>query len=380
MDRTIRSSMERMKMLKMVSKPAEQDEREPIDTRVPIHVRIINGALDSDPSSPAAIVLQGRIDPNTLRFLKVDNEYQRPLGDRSDIFDALREGKVVPNIEIGVRGQNFETEGNDVVITSPCYIIDGWQRVGNALRLLELIPDHPVRIFASVHFGTDQIWERHRFNALNKNVKKVSPNLHMRNMRDSNDAILTLFGLSNSDKSFPLFKKVGWSQNMQRGQLISALVLAKSAMFLHGHKGGIGSTNVESVSASLTRTIADISLPKFRSNVSSFFKLVDDCWPLNVIEYTRTASQIKSTFLYELGRVLSRHPVFWDEADRTLQISADDRRKLAKFPINDPQVAALAGTGGKARNILYQLIVDHMNSGRRENNRLVSRFEQIGKK
>lgn len=366
-------------MLKMFSKSVENEEREPIDTRVPAYVRIINGALDNDPGSPAAVVLQGRIDPHTLRFLKVDNEYQRPLGDRADIFDALREGKVVPNIEVGVRGQNFEVDGDDVVITSPCYIIDGWQRVGNALRLLELIPNHPVRIFASVHFGTDQIWERHRFNALNKNVKKVSPNLHMRNMRDSNEAILTLFGLSNSDKTFPLFKKVCWSQNMQRGQLVSALVLAKTAMFIHAHIGGISATSVEFVSGALMRTVNEISLPVFRKNVSTFFKIVDECWPLNVIEYTRSASQIKSTFLYELGRMFSRHQVFWDDDGRALAISADDKRKLAKFPINDPQVVALAGTGGKARNILYQLIVDHMNSGRRQENRLVSRFEQIGK-
>lgn len=366
-------------MLKMFSKPVENEDREIIDTRVLPYVRIINGALDDDPSSPASIVLQGRIDPNTLRFLKVDNEYQRPLGDRADIFDALREGKVVPNIEIGVRGQDFEVDGNDVVIKSSCYIIDGWQRVGNALRLLELIPHQPIRLFASVHFGTDQIWERHRFNALNKNIKKVSPNLHMRNMRDTNEAVLTLYGLSNNDKTFPLFKKVCWSQNMQRGHLVSALVLAQAAMFLHGHQGGLAQGAVESVSRSLKRTVDAISLPVFRKNVSTFFSVVNECWPLNVIEYTRSAPQIKSTFLYELGRVLSRHPVFWDDPGHALFIGADDKRKLAKFPINDPQVSALASATGKARNILYQLIVDHMNSGRRQENRLVSRFDQIAK-
>lgn len=364
-------------LTKLFSKPIDED-REIIDTRVEPHVRIVNGALDDDPASPAAIVLQGRIDPNTLRFLKVDNEYQRPLASRADIFDALKDGKVVPNIEIGVRGQNFEVDGDDVVIKSPAYIIDGWQRVGNAMRLLELIPNHPIRIFASVHFGTEQIWERHRFNALNKNVKKVSPNLHLRNMRDANEALLTLYGLSNSDKTFALYKRVCWSQNMQRGQLISALTLSKAAAMTHSHHTALSGASAESVSASLARAAKSVSLPIFRKNVMGFIALVNDCWPLNAIEYTRSAPQIKSTFLYELARVISRHKIFWDEADRVLSVCADDRRKLSKFPVNDPQVVALAGTGGKARNILYQLLVDHMNSGRRQQNRLVSRFESIG--
>src|SRR5690606_28099902 len=138
------------------------------------------------------------------------------------------EGRVVPNIEIGVRGQNFTTDGDDYVIHSPAYIIDGWQRVGNALRLLEMIPHQPIRLFASIHFGTDHQWERHRFTELNKNVKRISPNLHLRNMRGQNEAILTLYGLCHNDPRFPLYKRVCWSQNMQRGQIMTALVLAKA--------------------------------------------------------------------------------------------------------------------------------------------------------
>lgn len=61
--------------------------------------------------------------------------YQRPLSDRSDIYQALKDGLVVPNIEIGVRGQDFTCEGDDYVIRSPAFIIDGWQRVGTALKI-----------------------------------------------------------------------------------------------------------------------------------------------------------------------------------------------------------------------------------------------------
>lgn len=171
-------------MLNLFNKAIEITPAPSLNTRVEPHVRIINGALDESETSCGGLVLNGRIDAATLRFLKVDT-YQRPLGDRSDIYKALKDGLVVPNIEIGVRGQDFACEGDDFIIKSPAYIIDGWQRVGTALKILDHIPSHPVRIFGSLHFGSDEIWERHRFNALNKNVRRVSPNLHLKNMRDT---------------------------------------------------------------------------------------------------------------------------------------------------------------------------------------------------
>jgi len=360
-------------MLKLFGTPNDS-EAIALNTKVQPHVRIINGALDEDGDSSSGIVLNGRIDPSTLRFLKVDKEYQRELAERADIFDALKEGKIVPNIEIGVRGQDFVTDGDDFLINSPAYIIDGWQRVGTALRLLDTVPEHRLRIFASIHFGTDQNWEAHRFTQLNKNVKRVSPNLHLRNMRDANNAVLTLFVLSNNERSFPLYKKVCWSQNMQRGQLISALILGTTSLTLHIHKGSMVTRSADGVASGLNRVVDNISLPVFRKNCHVFFSLINDCWPFSEIEYRHTATQLKISFLSETARMLSRHPAFWDADNCVLTVGADDRRKLAKFPINDPQVINLAGSGGKARNILYQLLIDHMNSGRRTQ-RLQSRFE-----
>lgn len=352
------------------------DATEPtiLNTRVEPYVRIINASLDEEQDAASGVVINGRIDPSTLRFLKVDSAYQRPLGVRADIFNALKEGKVVPNIEIGVRGQDFVSDGNDIIIKSPAYIIDGWQRVGNALRLLELVPHHNVRIFGSIHFGTDEIWERHRFTELNKNIKKISPNLHLRNMRDSNDSILTLYGLSNSDRNFPLYKKVSWSQNMGRGEIVSAMVLTKVVRRLHGHRIPNNGVSAERLAADLARIPTTVTLPTFRRNVSLFFSIIDECWPFSAIEYRASASQVKSSFLLETARMLSNHSSFWENNDNTLAVVADDRRKLSKFPINDPQVLRLAGSGGASGSILYQLLVDHMNSGRRTQ-RLRSRSE-----
>lgn len=362
-------------MLKLFGRPSEVDDGSiALNTRVKPFVRIINGALDESGDSSSSLILNGRVDNATLHHLKVDDEYQRKLSDRADIFNALKDGRVVPNIEIGIRGQDFTTDGDDYLIHSPAYIIDGWQRTGNAMRLLELIPTHPLRIFASVHFGTDLTWERNRFTELNKNVKRISPNLHLRNMRGSNEAILTLYGLSMRDAQFPMYKKVSWSQNFGRGELISALQLALSVYHLHAHRAGFNGRTVEAVSAGLNGIASRCTLPTFRRNVSTFIGLIDECWPVAALEKRTTATQLKSSFICELARMLSSHPVFWEHNGNTLMVAADDRRKLAKFPIRDPQVVQLAGSGGAARQILYRLLVDHMNSGRRTQ-RLRSRLD-----
>lgn len=361
-------------MLKLFSSSEPKDEPKMLNTKVEPHIRIINGALDESDASSVGIILNGRVDPATLRFLKVDSGYQRPLAERSDIFNALKEGKIVPNIEVGVRGQDFDVDGDDYIIRSPAYIIDGWQRTGNAMRLLDMIPHLPLRIFATLHFGTDELWERRRFTELNKNTRRISPNLHLRNMRDSNDAVLTLFGVSTNDRGFPLYKKISWSQNFRPGELMSALLFGLSVYHLHSHRAGFNGRSVEAVASGLGTIASRTTLPTFRRNVHTFFNLIDECWPVAALEKRVSATQLKGSFICELARMLSSHQCFWEHNDNTLVVSADDRRKLAKFPIRDPQVMQLAGSGGQARHILYRLIVDHMNSGRR-NNRLRSRFE-----
>jgi hypothetical protein len=357
-----------MTMLKQIAerlRVATDDDTPGLDTRVKPVVRIINGALDEDDSSSMSIKLNGRIDPATLRFLKVDSSYQRPLGERADIFEALKNGVVVPNIDIGVRGQDFTTDGDDFLIRSPAYIIDGWQRVGNARRLLELIPNHPIRMFATVHFGTDDLWERHRFTELNKNVRRVSANLHLRNMRDSNRAVATLYGLSNSTREFPLYEKVCWSQNLRRGELVPALTLTKVAMRLHSHLGGVANGTVELITAALLRSADKAKLDTFRKNVTTFFDVVEECWGIQKIEYRHNAPQIKAQFMLQLARMFSLHIDFWDPSDRVFFVSANLRRKLATFPLDDPHVKNLAGSGGAGALILYDLMLNHVNSGKR---------------
>lgn len=340
-------------------------ERIPINTRVPSHIRLVNASLHENPNSPSAIIAQGMLDSSTLRFLKVD-DYQRPLEQREDIWSALKGQTPVPAIEIGIRGTDYESEGADMVIRSPAYIIDGWQRVGNAMRLMDMIPDHPVSLLATIHFGTTYAWEENRFTDLNKNTRKVSPNQHLRNMRDKNDAVMTLHSLSTAAPGFPLYKKVCWSQNMARAELVSALVLSKSAMILHGHKISMQAGRTDNIASAIANAYNTVGAATFKHNMMTFYSVIDECWPIHLVQYRHTATQIKSSFLYEVARMFSRHPAFWEGlSQNTLFVPADDRRKLAKFPITDKQVVGLAGSPGAGRKILYQLLVDHMNSGRR---------------
>lgn len=86
----------------------------------------------------------------------------------------------------------------------------------------------------------------------------------------------------------------------------------------------------------------------------------------HAIEYRHSATQTKAIFLWSIAKMFAEHDVFWSGPERhDLFVDADDRRKLAKFPVTDPTVINLAGSAGKARNMLYQMLVDHMNSGRR---------------
>ena len=360
-------------MLTFSGRPNDLD-RMPLDTRVTPHVRIINGALDESDDSSSPLILNGRVDLATLHFLKVDGNYQRELRTRPDIFEALKADKIVPNIEVGVRGQNFTTDGDDYIIHSPAYIIDGWQRVGNAMRFLELFPDRQIRIFASVHFNTSLEWELPRFTDLNRNSKRTSPNLHLRNMRKANAPILSLYDLSTGERDFPLYEKISWNQNAQRGEIISAMSFAIAIHLLHGHRTGFHGRSAEHIADGLVRIASRVTAPTFRRNILTFTKLINDCWPFGAIQYRAKAPQIKSAFLNELARMFSAHPTFWEHNGNTFTISADDRRRLSKFPINDPQVMQLSGSGGPARQILYRMLVDHMNKGRRTQ-RLRSRLD-----
>jgi hypothetical protein len=337
-------------------------------------VRIQAAALDESEISGGSVVLRGRVASASLHRLLVDREYQRALGDRPDLDEAIRAGNVLPDVVLGCRGFDYDEDGADFLLKEPTFIIDGWQRIGTARKILDQIPHLEIRIGCLVHFGTDQKFEREQFTKLNRGQKKVKSNHHLRNLRQESPGLLTLYGLSHNERGFPLRGRVCWEQNMARHHLITAMHLMKAAQYLHSHHVGISGMNCEELAKSVDLIAQKVGLQTLRHNMSTFFSIVDEAWGVSNIEYRSSAPHMKGQFLNVLARLFSRHPVFWANDDKILKLDASTRSKLQSFQIRDPQVVQLAGSSGASKEILYQVLLNHINSGRREH-RLVERAE-----
>lgn len=336
-------------------------------------VHIEAAALDE--TSNKEIVLRGVVSPASLELLMID-DYQReamPLTSQSSILQALTEGKILPDIELGMRGQRYQLKDGVFVLRDPVYIIDGLQRVTTARHLQATNPEIVIRLGATIHFDTTKEWERERFRILNTLRLKVSPNVLLRNKREESPAIAMLYALCQ-DKGFPLSGRVAWSQRMTKGEMLSALGLAKVTGILHGHKAPTRRTSIYELVPALDKAVEIVGINNMRANITAFFSLIDECWGIRRVQYKEGAIYMRGAFLQVLARLLSDHTDFWRESDeKRLMVEAPLRRKLALFPIHDPQVVNLASSGGKSRELLYLLMRDHVNSGKRTR-RLTSRL------
>ncbi len=89
---------------------------------------------------------------------------------------------------------------------------------------------------------------------------------------------------------------------------------------------------------------------------------------LRQIPLTAKAPQVRQNFLHTLARLFARHANFWrDDELKELWLDADTRAKLKKFSLHDPTVAHLTSAAGKAGDHLLNLMVEHMNKGKKKN-------------
>jgi hypothetical protein len=337
-------------------------------TRKTEAVRLFNAALDDDSDSNSGVVLRGSLCIDTLVNL-LHADYQRdiqPDSSQEHILDALANGDRLPDVDLGMRGESFH-ENKDGVVTlkDPTYIIDGLQRISTIIKFAERQPETPVRIGATVHFNTTYEREKDRFFKLNNWRNKLSPNVLLRNMRDKNHAILALYGLTHAEKSFPLYGRVSWQQRMKKGEMITAATLAKVAGMLHSHKGPGRSSRIEELADALNRTVPIVGPQIFRDNLRTFFGIVDKAWGISRVQYREGAIYMRHQFLNTLAMVLSEHLDFWQSEDRKLVVDAKLLKKLASFPVADPEVLRLAAGTNMARESLFILLVRHLNSGKR---------------
>lgn len=335
-------------------------------------IKVISGMLDldKDESGEEYIILRGVIDPASLERLQID-DYQREqlAAPKIERIKAGIRNRGVPDIVLGMRGEKYIEREGFIYLQDPVYIIDGYQRVTAALRLMSEANGSLPRLGMKLHFSTDYEFEKDLFDKLNLEQTRLSGNVTLRNRRTTNAAMEALYKLT-ADRGFVMKDQICWGQNMRRGDLISAVTYVKVAAMLHSHAGPGRSSDVVGLSEGLKKIMDNVGQRKLVENVRVYFEVVDRAWGIRRVHYRGGATYLKSGFLIQLARVFSDHPLFWKEDLLTVDTSV--QRKLSQFPFNDPEVVRLASTGGVAGELLFQLLVNHINSGRRTR-RLVAR-------
>jgi hypothetical protein len=334
------------------------------------HLKLTSAALAEEGDD---IVLRGVIDPDTLDALRVDR-YQREMESQRYIEDIAEGFKThsVADIDLGMRGGDYDEYAGTLTLKNPVYVIDGFQRV-SAARLAMSHGTRPV-LGAALRFNTTFEWEKSRFHVLNARRKRVSPNIHLRNLRTDYPVVEMLHDLCN-EQGFPLHERVCWQQNLRPKHLVTATTLLKSAGALQAHFGGGRSVRLEQLLDCMQTTMEKIGRANYRTNILVFFGVLEECWGVRRIAYREHATVLRGGFLGALAKLFDEHDEVWVE--KRLVVPTSIRRKLASFPVTDPSVEKLASSAGPANAMLYELILKHLNAGRRTN-RLVGRSEKNG--
>ncbi len=337
-------------------------------------LRLIKPTLDVIKVSKGGVeeerfVIRGVIDPKTLDSIQTA-DYQREIipGSKVKALMDAASSSVLPDIELGMRGDKYQVrtseDGEVFVVQDDVFVIDGLQRV-NALRtLMAEKPDSNPRIGALVHVNTTFDWERERFRILNQERSRLSPNILLRNSCSEHPGVDLVHNLCTQDGTFVLYRKVTWCQRQKRSELIPAMRLCIVASILHARFIPGGRTDdVRDVVPSLDKKREIVGPNIMRENLRVFFGLVDECWNLRDIVHREHSPQIKSTFLTVLADLLTQHSQFWN--NNRLTVNARMRLKLKKFSLLDPEISRLCGSGGQAKSLLFQILLNHINKGRR---------------
>ncbi|MBI4133678.1 hypothetical protein HY478_03620 [Candidatus Uhrbacteria bacterium] len=351
------------------------DEGATTERNTAMSVKLINYALDED-STGDGIIARGRLVPETIQHLKLDT-YQREvmsLATEEELRSALLDG-TVPDIELAMRGWETDERDGFITLKNPVYIVDGQQRIAVAHKLIA--EEKKVWLGATVHFGSTRAWEVERFRILNAQRIKLSPNVLARNEREHSKAVAAIYRACLSDAAFALKDRVCWNQRLGTNHLITAVVLLKTVGELHGHLGPGRGKRLDELVAGLRAIMEKTGEAVLLENMKTFFGLIEDCWGIKVVTFRGGPSYLKSGFLWSLARLFSEHTDFW--RGTRLLVTADLSRKLKIFPVTDPTVCQLASVGGQSKLMLYELLLQHMNRGKRHK-RLTPRLERGGRK
>jgi hypothetical protein len=325
-----------------------------------VSIKLTNAALDEAPGGD--IILRGVVTPESLHHLQVA-PYQReilPASNINELVKAFLNGAAIPDIELGMRGSRTIDRDGAYFLQDDVFIIDGLQRVTAAIQVIQLagMP----HLGATVHFNTTEEWERERFRVLNNRRTKLSSNILLRNQRYDLPVVDMMYKLTN-DRHFAMYDRICWDQRLKTQHLISAMTYARAIGVLLSHMGPTRYTRYDELTRGLQTVMNSIGRTTMRDNIKTFFELIDECYGIKRIAFKKSAVYIRQGFLLALAEVLMNHLDFWE--GNKLVIDKQTKRKLAQFPVTDPQVSQLAGATGKSTEMLKIMIANHINSGRR---------------
>lgn len=327
-------------------------------------IKLERAALDETPNGE--IILRGVLTPDSLKLIQADT-YQRevlPITSVTSLVEAFKSGGKVPDVTLGMRGGNFSDRAGSIYLLDDVYVIDGLQRQSTALHLMrsgECLAPH---LGAIVYFNTTHESEADLFRILNTSRAKLSPNVLIRNLRESNPAVEALHGLTE-ESTFVMYDRVCWQQQMRRHELITGSTLLQLAGHIHGSFAPAltGGRWAETARALALLVRDRVRTRTFLQNIRTFFDVIERSYGIRSVAYKGGAAYLHGSFLLSLALVFAQHRMFWSE-NYELQVPIDIRRKLSTFALKDPMVRTICG-GGRAKDTLVQLIINHLNSGRR---------------
>lgn len=297
------------------------------------HVLITNAALDDGPDG--SVILRGKIGPSDLRKLEV-GPYQKKTHRAAKLKrlgQAVINGDRLPDIECGMRGQRFDTQGNNFLLYDPVYIIDGLQRKMSLTAVAARHPEIACTIGIVINFGTTETWERARFEKLATDRTNVAPSVILRNLAKDDKVARMIYGLTTDDRDCILYDRVTWDQHEMVGEIINANTLYYVITLLHGWAVAPPARRnphaiVEHVNE-IAETIGDAVM---LSNTRKFFELVEYFWGFRELQKKDGPIQVRPDFLFVMSELMARIRVFWDGS--MLKDGRDVRRLKNKLAIN----------------------------------------------
>jgi hypothetical protein len=277
------------------------------------HILIQNGALEE--TADNRIILRGVIGPSDLRKLQTA-PYQKKTHSKSKIRrlgQAIIGGDRLPDIECGMRGQNFHSgPDNSFLLYDPIYVIDGLQRKMALTAVNSRQPEISCAIGIIINFGTTEAWERARFEKLATDRTQVAPAVILRNAAKDDKVAKMIYALTTEDRDCILYNRVTWDQHEMAGEVIRGNVLYQIIGMLHAWKIAPYSIKPHALVQHVNEIAENVGDHVMLSNTRKFFELVDHFWGFRNIQKRDGLIQCKPAFLFVMAELMAEMPVFWD--------------------------------------------------------------------